>query len=104
MTENEFTRLADKTLAQIETAIDNCGVDIDCEHINGVLELAFPNGSRIIINKQTASHEIWLAAKSGGFHFTWKNAEWCDTRDGTPLFTALGKHISAQSGQAVALI
>ena len=103
MTESEFARLADETLARIENAIDDCGVDIDCENTGGVLELTFSNGSRMVVNKQAASREIWLAAKSGGFHFIWKDGEWRDTRDGTLLFAALGKHAGAQSGQAVVL-
>lgn len=103
MTESEFTRLADETLARIENAIDACGADIDYENAGGVLELTFANGSQIIVNKQAASREIWLAAKSGGFHFIWTDGEWRDTRDGTPLFTALGKYASAQAGLAVAL-
>jgi len=103
MTESEFARLADQTLALIESAIEDCGADIDYENNGGVLELTFANGSQMIVNKQAAAREIWLAAKAGGFHFTWKNGEWRDTRDGTELFAALGKYASAQAGQNVTL-
>lgn len=103
MTESEFTRLADETLAQIENALDDCGADIDYESHGGVLQLTFANGSQIIVNKQAAAQEIWLAAKAGGFHFTWKDGEWRDTRDGTTLFAALGKYAGAQAGQTVDL-
>lgn len=103
MTESEFTRLADETLARIESAIDDCGVDIDYENNGGVLELTFANGSQMIVNKQTSAREIWLAAKAGGFHFIWKDGEWRDTRDGTGLFAALGKYASMQAGQTVVL-
>lgn len=103
MTESEFTRLADETLTRIENAIDDCGVDIDYENNGGVMELTFANGSQMIINKQSAVHEIWLAAKSGGFHFTWEGGEWRDTRDGSNLFAALGKYASIQANQVVVL-
>lgn len=103
MTESEFARLADQTLANIENAIEDCGVDIDCENSGGVLQLTFTNGSQIVINKQAASREIWLAAKSGGFHFIWNDGEWRDTRDGTPLYAALEKCAGAQAGLAVSL-
>ena len=69
----------------------------------GVLQLSFANGSQIIVNKQTAAREIWVAAKAGGFHFIWQDGEWRDTRDGTELFAALGKYASAQAGQTVEL-
>lgn len=103
MTESEFARLAELTLARIESAIDDCGVDIDCENSGGILQLTFANGSQIVINKQAAGREIWLAAKSGGFHFVWNDGEWRDTRDATPLLAALGKCASEQAGQAVSL-
>jgi CyaY protein len=104
MTESEFTRMADATLARIEAALDDCGADIDCETHGGILELTFANGSQIVVNKQTAACEIWLAAKGGGFHFTWKDGQWRDTRDGSELSAALSKHASAQAGETVALI
>ncbi|OIP08324.1 MAG: iron donor protein CyaY, partial [Betaproteobacteria bacterium CG2_30_59_46] len=59
------------------------------------------NGSKIIVNRQTATREIWVAAKSGGYHFSRKGAAWHDTRDGMELFAALGKQASEQAGEAV---
>lgn len=103
MTDSEYTRLADDTLARIEAALDDCEVDIDCETHGGVLQLTFANGSQIIINKQAAVQEIWLAAKAGGFHFTWKDGTWRDTRDGGELIAALNKYASAQAGEPVSL-
>jgi CyaY protein len=57
----------------------------------------------MIINRHAAAREIWVAARSGGFHFRWDNGAWRDTREGTELFAALSKLVSAQSGQAVRL-
>ena len=101
MTESEFNKLADETLARIERALDEADADIDCELNGGVLELSFENGSKIIVNRQTAAQEIWVAAKSGGYHFIWRDGAWHDTRDGTELFAALGKYASEQAGEAV---
>ena len=101
MTESEFNKLADETLARIERALDEADADIDYEMNGGVLELSFENGSKIIVNRQTAAQEIWVAAKSGGYHFIWRDGAWHDTRDGTELFAALGKYASEQAGEAV---
>ncbi len=103
MTDSEFTRLADETLARIESALDNCTTDIDYETHGGVLELTFANGTQIIVNKQSAAHEIWLAAKAGGFHFTWKDGQWRDTRDDSELLAALNRYASAQAGETIQL-
>ena len=99
MTESEFNKLADETLARIEQSLDDSGTDIDYEMNGGVLELSFENGSKIIVNRQTAAREIWVAAKSGGYHFLWKDGAWHDTRDGLELFAALGRYASEQAGE-----
>lgn len=101
MTESEFNKLADETLTRIQQSLDDSDTDIDCEMNGGVLELSFENGSKIIVNRQTAAREIWVAAKSGGYHFLWRDGAWHDTRDGGELFAALGRYASGQAGERV---
>lgn len=104
MTDSEFEALADAALERIEQAIEATGVDVDLESkAGGVLEIEFGDGSKMVINRHGAAKEIWVAAKSGGFHFRWIGSSWRDTRDGTELFTALSRLVSAQSGQGVVL-
>jgi CyaY protein len=104
MDEREFEGLAMAALERIERALEQSGVDADVESKEGgVLELEFPDGSRIIVNRHGAAREIWVAARSGGFHFRWDGSAWRDTRAGTELFAALSKLVSAQSGTGVIL-
>jgi len=104
MDERQFEALAGEALRSIERALDQSGVDADIElKEGGVLELEFGNGSKIIVNRHGAAREIWVAARSGGFHFRWDGAAWRDTRDGSELFAALSKLVSAQSGTGVIL-
>lgn len=101
MTPSEFTQLVDTTLAKIEQAIEASNAEIDFETSAGILELEFENGSKIIINRQSASQELWVAAKSGGYHYVWKDEAWHNTRDGSELFAALSRYVSEQAGQTV---
>ncbi|MEN6584598.1 MAG: iron donor protein CyaY [Sulfuricella sp.] len=101
MTPTEFTQLVDTTLSQIEQAIEASDADIDFETSAGILELEFANGSKIIINRQSASQELWVAAKSGGYHYVWKDDAWRNTRDGSELFASLSRYVSEQAGQQV---
>ena|SRR2546426_1424721 len=104
MDETQFDALATQALQRIERALDESGVDADFElKEGGVLELEFDNGSKIIVNRHGAAREIWVAARAGGFHFRWDGAAWRDTRDGSELFAALSKLVSAQSGSGVIL-
>jgi len=104
MNESEFTALAERALERVERALEASGVDADVElREGGVLEIEFGNGSKIIVNRHAAAREIWVAARSGGFHFRWDGAAWRDSRDGAELFAALSRLVSAQGGQAVVL-
>lgn len=104
MEETEFNALAEAALARIEHALDACGADVDYQlQAGGVLELEFGDGSKIIINRHAAAREIWVAARSGGFHFRHEDGRWVGTRDGTELFAALGRLASEQAGEAIVL-
>jgi len=104
MTDADFEQLAGRTLAAIERALDRLALDIDVQSKgDGVLEVEFSDGSKVIVNRHGAAREIWVAARSGGFHFRQADDVWRDTRDGTELFAALSKIVSAQSGTAVIL-
>jgi CyaY protein len=108
MTESEFLVLADNTLNQIEAALDRLAdmseLDVECCRSGNLLEVEFGrNASKIIINAQAAMQELWVAAKSGGFHFRHTGGHWINTRDGTELIAALSQMVSTQSGSDVVL-
>jgi len=104
MDEREFAARADEALRRIETALEQCGADADVEvKEGGVINVEYADGSRMVINRHGAAREIWVAARAGGFHFRWDGAAWRDTRDGSELFAALSKLVSAQSGSPVML-
>jgi CyaY protein len=86
MNEREFNQLADAALARIENAIDACGGDVEGNRSGNVLEIEFDNGAKIIINRHDLNQEIWLAAKSGGFHFVYQNNTWLSRRDNSELY------------------
>jgi CyaY protein len=104
MNEQEFTELADAMLDRIEQALEGCALDFDFElKAGGVLELEFDDGSKIIVNRHGAAREIWVAARSGGYHFKPENGGWVDTKSGEDLMAALSRCMSEQSGETVTL-
>lgn len=102
MDETEFEALADAALERIERALEQTDLDFELK-AGGVLEIEFDDGSKIIVNRHGAAREIWVAARSGGFHFRWDGSAWRDTRDGAELFSALSRLVSQQGGQPVRL-
>jgi CyaY protein len=113
MVESEFQKRVDDILALIESAMDHAKTDIDAELNGGILTLTFENGSKVIVNRQTPNREIWVAAKSGGFHFRYGAATvsgnlssasghlWCNTRTGEPLAELLARVIREQAGEVI---
>ncbi len=103
MNESEFLAAAERTLDEIEAAVEACDVDIETTRTGNVLTLELDDGSKIIVNSQTPTRQLWIAAKSGGYHFEWSDGAWRDTRDSSELFAALSRLVSAQGGVAVLL-
>lgn len=108
MSETEFLALADSTLNTIETSLDhaadNSDLDVECSRSGSVLEIEFiANGTKIIVNSQAPLQEMWVAARSGGFHYKRVAERWVNTRDGSELFAALSQMVSGQSGVEVVL-
>lgn len=100
MNESEFHRAVDEVLARIERAAEATqALDADLEA--GILTLECPDGSRIVVNRQAPNREIWVAARSGGFHFAWREGAWRDTRSGEELFASLARIVRGQSGEAI---
>lgn len=71
-------------------------IDIDSHRSGGLLELSFPNGSKMIINTQPPLQELWLAARAGGFHFRHVDGQWLDTREGEDFYALLSRLASQQ--------
>ena len=94
MTESEFLEMADNCLNQVqeifEQAFENDEFDVDCKRSGNVLEIEFVgNGSKIIVNSQAPMQEMWVAARSGGFHYKYDGQYWRNTRDQSEFYTTL---------------
>jgi CyaY protein len=101
LTDAQFDALTRDVLASIEARIDawlqDDVIDIDSQRTGGLLELSFPDGSKIVVNTQPPLHELWLAARSAGRHFKHDAGRWVDTRDGSEFLAALSQHASEQA-------
>ncbi|MEW5903482.1 MAG: iron donor protein CyaY [Pseudomonadota bacterium] len=101
MDEKEFNTRADEAFARIEQALDAHGIDYDSNGM--VMEIEFDDGSKLIVNRHAPNREIWLAAKSGGFHFRWQDGRWYSAREDAELFARLAALLQNGSGMAVSL-
>ena len=101
MNESDFHRAVDAVLARVESAVEaGDALEVDLE--SGILTITCPDASRVIVNRQTPNREIWVAARSGGFHFRFVDGAWRDTRSGEELFASLARIVRSQSGEEIA--
>jgi CyaY protein len=102
MTDPEFMDRAEALLQTVEVCCDRMNdlddVDVDNQRVGSMVTLSFPNRSQIIINLQKPLHEVWIAARSGGYHFRWQDGVWEDTKGQGEFFVTLSKDASAQAG------
>ena len=102
MTDLEFLDTAERLLSRIETSCDRINdetdADIDNQRVGGMITITFSNRSQIIVNLQKPLLEVWLAAKSGGYHYKFKDGAWQDTKGEGEFFENLSRFGSAQSG------
>ncbi len=103
MDESGFNQCVDETLYNIEEAIDEVGLDIDYDTIAGILTLEFSDQSKIIINRQTAIQQLWVAARSGGFHLDYVDSRWYCKTEKCFLGLLLDRLCSEQALTAVKL-
>lgn len=100
MTEAEFDSLYQDTLVSIEDAVDAADADLDFETVGDVLTIRCPDGSQVIISRQSATRQLWLAARSGGFHFAWDadSSQWKLTREDITLQALFSQVMKDQAG------
>ena len=102
LTDAQYHAMTSGVLASVEAHIDawlqNDVIDIDAQRTGGLLELTFPNRSKIVLNTQPPLHELWMAARAGGYHYKYVDGVWRD-REGREFFEALSACASEQSGR-----
>ena len=102
MTDSEYLNAAELALTAIELSCDRINdetdADIDNQRGGGMITVEFAGGSQLIVNLQKPLQEIWLAAKSGGFHYRLQDGMWRDTKTGNEFFADISLCASEQSG------
>ena len=106
MTDTEFMDRAESLLRAVEASCDRINdatdADIDNQRTGGMVTLTFANRSQIIINLQKPLHEVWMAAKAGGFHYKFNSKQWSDTKDSSEFYAVLSRCASEQAGVELA--
>ena len=105
MTDPEYMDRAEALLRAVEASCDSINektdADIDNQRVGGMVTLTFQDGSQIIVNLQKPLHEVWMAAKAGGFHYKFDGQCWTDTKGQGEFFANLSRYAGQQAGQSL---
>jgi len=102
MTDFEFLEHAEALLKALEQNCDlindQSDADIDNQRVGSMITLTFANKSQIIVNLQKPLQEVWLAARSGGYHYRFNGESWMDTKGQGEFWAQLIADMNAQTG------
>lgn len=108
LTDAQYQLETAAVLASVEAHVDRWlqsdVIDIDAARTGGLLELSLPDRSKIVINIQPPLHELWLAARRGGFHFKYVDGRWLDTKSGADFFVTLSACATEQGKQVLTFV
>ncbi len=95
-----YDERVEQTYRAIEEALDQVDSDLDYETGGGVLNLTFENGTSMVFSRQPPVEQLWLATRSGGYHFAFDEAagDWRNTRDGSLFRPFVVAQMSEQGG------
>lgn len=105
MNQSDFLHRADACVERVARWLE--GFDPDeldySATADGVLTLEFADGTRFVLNRQTAASQMWYAAGARAWHYDWDEAGqcWRCDRDGHELLARVRETIAEKLGRPV---
>jgi CyaY protein len=99
MDEQEYLQAADACLERAARWLGDLE-DLDVTAGDGLVTVEFEDGTRFVLNRQSAARQMWFAAGARAWHYGWDvaRASWRDDRDGHELFARLGEVVAEKLG------
>lgn len=98
LTEARFHDLVDATQQALEELLEDHADDIEISA--GMMTIKFKNDSQLIISRQEPLRQLWLAARSGGYHFDYdeESGKWSCEKSEELLGEVLARATKEQAG------
>lgn len=101
----DYLQAAESLLSAIEAQVDQLNestdIDLEIQRVGNMVSLTFIDRSQIVINLQKPLQEVWLATKTGGFHYRFNGTNWQDTKGMGEFFQQLSHDVSKHTGRQV---
>lgn len=98
-----YSQLATASFRRILDAVDRADPDkLDAESTGDMVTITSSAGDKCVVNTQRAVHQIWVAGKGQGIHFSYDEAsgQWRDDKGkGYELFSFVADVVREISGE-----
>src|SRR5260370_27753303 len=97
MDDNEFRERSDGALTTVAKWLEDLDPDeVDYTTADGVVTIEFASGAKFILSRQSQMKQMWLAAGSHRFHYSWDAGRnlWLHGKDSHELFPPLAATLS----------
>lgn len=104
MDDREFVAKSDACLSCVAKWLEDFDPDeVDYATSDGSVTLEFPDGTKFILSRQSATKQMWLAAGAHGYHYNHDVArDRCiDDKDGHELYRRLAEVVGEKIGHPV---
>jgi|SRR5580658_504350 CyaY protein len=104
MDDREFSARSDACLSRVAKWLEEFDPDdVDYSTADGSVTMEFPDGAKFILSRQSATKQVWLAAQSHGYHYSYDLAHdaWIDDKDRHDLYERLAEVIGEKIGHPV---
>ena len=99
-----FSAAVEECLQEILRQIEELAPEIEADLVDSVLSLQLPDDSTVILNRQEAVAQIWLACSDGPARFDRDpDGTWRDPRSGSTLQEHLAAILARRLGRPIAL-
>jgi CyaY protein len=102
MTDQNVLLEIDRTLKRLYQTLDKLGrEDFEFDESDGKLTIEFEEGTKVIVSRQSATAQLWLAEPNGGWKFNLKEGHWIDDKRQITLNQVLSELISVKLGEKI---
>lgn len=100
----EIRKIIDETLDELVDCVEALdSEELDVETSEGIVTIEFEDGVKLIVSRQSATDQIWLAEPRNGWRYDYKGGNWICEKNGKELFAMLEALVSEKLGQPVKL-
>lgn len=102
MVAQQYYKAVETCLEHVSNRLD-AFEELDVTSADGLVTIEFDDGTRFVLNRQSAASQIWFAAGARAWHYNWDPLEeaWVDDRDGHDLLGRIAEVVGDKLGRPV---